>query len=162
MRLVAGVISLFVLALLPACKPESQALVGAPAPTLTALDLEGRGVDLDGFRGKIVFVNFWWSGCGPCLAEMPEIDDVYRARGDEDFVVLAVNMGQDAAEILAVRRLTRVSYPLLMDKLKIDAQKYGVIAAPTSFLIDRDGHLIERVNGPLTREQLDARLDEIG
>ncbi|PIE08898.1 MAG: thioredoxin [Rhodobacterales bacterium] len=150
------------LALLPGCKSEVSAQVGKPAPALTALTLGGDAIKLEDLRGKVVLVNFWWSGCGPCLTEMPQIDVVYRALADQGFEVLAVNMGQDAKEVRAVMRRTGVSYPLLLDGLKIDAKKYGVVAAPTSFLIDRDGNVVERINGPMTGEQLQARVEALG
>ncbi len=155
-------VSLLLLALLPGCKSEVSAQVGEPAPALTALTLSGEAIKLEDLRGKVVLVNFWWSGCGPCLVEMPEIEVVYRALADQGFEVLAVNMGQDAGEVRAVKRRTGVSYPLLLDGLKIDTRKYGVVAAPTSFLIDRDGTVVERINGPMTGAQLQARVEALG
>ncbi|MBU3029522.1 TlpA family protein disulfide reductase [Paracoccus marinaquae] len=67
-------------------------------------------------------------------------------------------MGQSNEVIHNVRRRTGVSYPLLADRLKIAAMHFGVLATPTSFLIGRDGTLVERINGPLSRAQLEARV----
>ncbi|MCW2309583.1 TlpA family protein disulfide reductase [Rhodobium gokarnense] len=145
-------------AFLIACEPEATVEVGKAAPDLTVMDLDGQPVKLSEMRGKVVFVNFWWSGCGPCLAEMPEIDRVYRRYRDEGLEVLAVNIGQDAETIRNTNRRLGVAYPLVSDELKISTKHYGVAFAPTSFLIDRKGVVRERINGPVTQETLTQKV----
>ena len=153
--------SLVALVVLAACEPQDLVKVGRPAPELTATDLNGKAVKLADLRGKVVFVNFWWSGCGPCLVEMPEIEHVYRRLRNDGFEVLAVNIGQDEKTIKNTNRRLGVTYPLLCDRLKITTNQYNVAFAPTSFLIDRDGVIRERINGPLTRNELMNKVAKI-
>ena len=154
----ALLLSLLVLA---GCQDNEPVRVGAPAPAISAMTPDGEPVVLASLEGKVVFVNFWWAGCGPCLAEMPAIDEAYHAIGDQDFSVLAVNFGQSPEVIRNINRRLKVSYPLLSDQLKIASTRYGVQAAPTSFLIDRKGVLQEVIYGPLTREQLEQKVQRL-
>lgn len=146
---------------LAGCQDQVPVRVNGPAPDISAMTSDGDPVDLSSFKGKVVFVNFWWSGCGPCLAEMPEIDEVYKSFGDRDFTVFSVNFGQDPDIIRNTARRLKVSYPLLSDQLKISSARYGVTAAPTSFLIDRDGIMREVIYGALTTEQLTQKVKNI-
>lgn len=151
----------FAATVLAACAPSENVEVGGAAPELTAMDMDGNAVTLSQMKGKIVFVNFWSSGCGPCLVEMPEIDEVYKRHRGDGFEVLAINMGQDDDTIKNVNRRLGVTYPLLSDRLKITSRQYGVAFVPTSFLIDREGVVLERINGPLTRDQLMRKVADI-
>ncbi|MGQ9371540.1 TlpA family protein disulfide reductase [Azospirillum sp. ST 5-10] len=152
------------LALLPAlagCGKPPVAEAGAPAPELTVLDRDGNAVRLADFRGRVVLVNFWITGCGPCLAEMPGLDRVYRARRERGFAVLGVNMGQDPDTVEAARRRLRVSFPLLSDQLMIAAKTYAVVGVPVSFLVDAEGRLRERIDGLLEPDALERKLDAL-
>jgi thiol-disulfide isomerase/thioredoxin len=143
---------------LAACGNEPVARVSEPAPELAAVDDHDQVVRIADMRGKIVLVNFWLSGCGPCLAEMPGIDAVYRRYKDKGLEVLAVNFGQSRMEIDDAGRRIGVSFPLLADPLKIAMRRYHVVGTPTSFVIDAAGVLRERIDGPLTGGDLERRL----
>ncbi|WP_319533628.1 TlpA disulfide reductase family protein [uncultured Cohaesibacter sp.] len=146
---------------LAGCKDEDPVRAGAPAPDISAMSSDENIVDLSAYRGKVVFVNFWWAGCGPCLAEMPAIDEAYQEIGPSDLAVFSVNFGQEPQIVRNIARRLKVSYPLLSDQLKIAAARYGVRAAPTSFLIDREGILQEAIYGPLTKEQLQQKVERL-
>jgi peroxiredoxin len=128
------------------------------APELTALDAREQVVKLADLRGKVVLVNFWLSGCGPCLAEMPGLDAVYRRYKDQGLEILGVNFGQSRMEIDDAARRTGVTFPLLSDPLKIAMRRYAVIGTPTSFIIDAQGVIRERIDGPLSGPALQQRI----
>ncbi len=144
--------------LVTACEEQKVATTAAAAPELAALDLGDQAVKLADYRDKVVFVTFWLNGCGPCLAEFPDIDAVYRRHKDQGFTVLAVNLGQDKAAIEASLRKVPVSFPFLADPLGITAKRYGVEGAPTAFLIDGKGIVRERFEGPVTPEDLEKKV----
>ncbi|MFC0220002.1 thiol-disulfide isomerase/thioredoxin [Pseudochelatococcus lubricantis] len=147
-------------ALLVGCKAEQEIARGKPVAEIAAITFDGTLVKLEHFRGKVVLLNFWSGGCGPCIAEMPALDAVYRANRDRGsgFTVLALNMGEpDAAVQRAAARLG-VSFPVLLDGLKITTDRYQVVGAPTSFLIDGEGRLIEKIVGPVDIAGLEAKL----
>jgi len=144
--------------LLAACQPEAEVKVGAPAPDITLIDLEGNESKLSDYKGDVLFVNFWWAGCGPCLREMPELDDVYAQYRDKGFHVLGINMGQKLEQIRNANRRIDVSFPLFMDELKITSQQYKVEFPPTSFIINRDGIITEQIIGPVSDEELEEKI----
>ncbi len=127
------------------------------APELVATTLDGRVVRLADLRGKTVLINFWLGGCGPCLAEMNELDGFYRAHRARGLEVLAVNMGQSKETVTQAAGQMQVSFPLLIDPLKITITRYKVSAAQTSFIVNPQGRLVERIDGPLNRALLSAK-----
>lgn len=147
-------VGLVTAALLTGCQQRKTAEADAPAPELAVLDLDGRAVTLADRRGSVVLVNFWMTGCGPCLAEMPALEAIhqtYKARG---FELLGVNMGQDEDTIVNAGRRLAVTFPLLSDRLMITAKAYQVVGVPVSVLIDRNGVLRHRFTGPVDRDEL--------
>ncbi|CAO3432983.1 redoxin family protein [Azospirillum doebereinerae] len=151
-------VGLLTAALLAGCQQRKAAETDAPAPELAVLDLDGRAVKLADRRGSVVLINFWMTGCGPCLAEMPALDSVHQAYKDRGFALLAVNMGQDQDTIVNAGRRLAVSFPLLSDRLMITTKAYQVVGVPVSVLIDRDGVLRHRFTGPVDRDELARRV----
>ncbi|MEF2070817.1 TlpA family protein disulfide reductase [Consotaella aegiceratis] len=152
-----GVLGAFLL--VAGCTDNKDAALHQPggedlAPELVATDLAGDVVRLADLRGKVVLVNFWQASCGPCLGELPGFDAFYRANQDKGAVIVAVNMGESDEVIEATARRMGLSLPLLVDRLDITSARYNVLAVPTSFLIDADGKLVERINGPLNEQDL--------
>lgn len=153
-RFVLTACLLVLAAALAGCQERKTAATDAPAPELAVLDQQGRPVKLADRRGTVVLVNFWMTGCGPCMAEMPELDAFYRDHKDRGFQLLGVNMGQDDATIAAAGRRLSVSFPLLSDRLMITSKAYGIVGVPVSILIDRDGVIRRRFDGPVSRAEL--------
>jgi len=147
-----------VVALVAGCDGEKTAATEDAAPELAVLDLDQNAVKLADLKGKVVLVNFWMVECGPCLAEMPGFETVYRKYKHDGFEILAVNMGQDTTAIRDASRRLEVTYPLLEDPLRITTERYDVMAAPTSFLIDREGRLHERINSPMSDKVLEQKI----
>ncbi|WP_316977014.1 TlpA family protein disulfide reductase [Shumkonia mesophila] len=152
------VVAALVLLMLAACKDQGPSRTGAAAPELGVLDAQGREVRIDARRGQVVLINFWLAECGPCIAEMPALDAFYKENKARGFDLLAVNMGQDAATVEATRRRVEVSFPMLVDPLKIATQRYGAIGAPTSFIVDAEGIVRERIEGPLSARDLQRKI----
>lgn len=147
---------------LSACDDRKEAAnrsgAGEPAPELGAMTLDGETVRLEDLKGRVVLVNFWLAECGPCMAEMPQFEAFYRANRHKGLEILAINAGQPPEVIEAVARRLELSFPLLADPLKITTTRYNVLAYPTSFIIGGDGRLIERINRPLDRDALSAKI----
>jgi thiol-disulfide isomerase/thioredoxin len=137
---------------------------GEPAPDFALPSYDGPVVRLSDFRGRIVLVNFWATWCGPCRAEMPEIEAVYREHKD-DLVVLAVNVERFDAE--ETRRLVRdfrdelgLTFPILFDTPNGEVFKqYRLRGLPDTFFIDRDGIVREVSYGQMSREMLLKKLE---
>ncbi|MDR3435638.1 TlpA disulfide reductase family protein [Telmatospirillum sp.] len=153
--------ALAVSVLLAACDEQTVATTSAEAPELAAIDLGDRAVKLADYRDKVVLVTFWLNGCGPCLAEFPGVEAIYRRHKDQGLAVLAVNLGQDKTMIEATLRKVPVTFPFLADPLGITAKRYGVEGAPTTFLIDGKGIVRERLDGPLPLDDLERKIQAL-
>lgn len=126
--------------------------VGHPAPALTLTDLSGRTVSLADFRGQAVFLNFWASWCGPCRAEMPEIQRL-AASLPAGTAVLTVNLtAREASPSAPLAYLTEhgYSFPVLLDPADDAGARFQVASMPTSLFISPEGVVTARVAGPLT------------
>ncbi len=116
------------------------------ATDFTAKNLEGKDIKLSDFRGKVVLVNFWAVWCGPCQEEIPELVNLYNTYRDKGFVVLGVSDPSDLGEIRKFVADHKMNYPVVIDKGPI-SDEYNVVGFPTSFLIDREGNIVQKYPG---------------
>ena len=120
-------------------------LASQPGESAAALELpllsDGQLVSLSDFKGKIVYVDFWASWCGPCRRSLPLYEALYQRLDSDRFQILAVNLDEDKRD--AERFLNRhpVSYPVLLDPDGNSAKAWSVLAMPSSYLIDSEGRL---------------------
>ncbi len=114
-----------------------------PAPVLILKDIDGQHHDLVKLKGKIVLVNFWATWCPPCRREMPSMDRLARKLADENFVVLAVDIGEDTDTIHSfISQLeSSPSFPILLDSHGKTMQTWKISGLPMTYLIDREGYL---------------------
>lgn len=111
------------------------------APDLQLSDLEGKTHDLKDYRGKIVLLNFWATWCPPCIKEIPSINNLQNKYSKEDFVVLSVDMGEEPKDIKAFLEHVPAEYPVLLDTNSSLASTWQLHAFPSTYIIDRTGHL---------------------
>jgi len=105
-------------------------------PIAQAADL-----DLSAYRGKIVYVDFWASWCGPCKQSFPWLDGLVREYASQDFVVIGVNVDKD--RVRAERFLSEIpaDFAIVYDPTGELATAYKVAGIPSGILIDRAGHM---------------------
>jgi thiol-disulfide isomerase/thioredoxin len=118
------------------------------APDFTLESLDGKNMKLSDFRGKAVLLNFWATWCGPCKIEMPwfvELQNQYAAQG---FQIVGVAMDDASKEDIGkFAKDMGVNYPILIGKESVGDQYGGVPALPESFLIGRDGKIVDKIIG---------------
>lgn len=121
---------------------------GFPAPDFSLRDLRGNAVRLSDFRGKIIFLNLWATWCPPCREEMPSMERLYRRFKGQDFAMLAVSEDTDPAVVRGFVSEMALSFPVLLDTDGKLPSRYGVTGYPETFVIDRDGNVIQHFIGP--------------
>jgi len=140
---------------------------GNRAYDFALLDREGNEITLSSLQGKVVFLNFWASWCGPCKAEMPHIQKVYEEYKEKDVVILAVNI--TASEKNGIEGVNsfleenKFTFPVLYDKDGAVATEYKVTSIPKTYIINKDGIIVNSIVGALSeeriKEQLEAAMD---
>jgi len=124
------------------------AQIGELAPDFNLPLVGGGEVRLSDLRGKVVMINFWATWCPPCKAEMPSMERLYARFKNSGFEILAINAEVDGLEILPeFLQKHGHSFPVPVDtegEVQVD---FGVFRFPESFIIDRDGRLVEHIVG---------------
>lgn len=146
-----------------------RTLTPAPLSDLELTDQFGNPHSLADYKGKVIFLNFWATWCGPCRNEMPDIQKLYEeysAQGeDAEVVILGIagpGIGQEgsAEEIADFMTKNGYTYPVLMDTSGEMFTQYGISAFPTTFMIDKDGNVYGYVPGQMTEDIMRSIIDQ--
>ena len=134
----------------PASGPDHVApRVGQAMPDFVLPDLEGNMVQLSALRGKVVFINIWATWCPPCVEEMPTMQRLYERFHDRDLALLAISIDALGAQVVApFMRQYGLTFPALLDPTASIERLYRTSGVPESFVVDKHGHLVEKVVGP--------------
>jgi peroxiredoxin len=115
------------------------AIAQGSAPDFTLRTMNGPNLRLAEQRGRVVMVNFWATWCGPCRQEMPQLDRLYQKYKSSGFVLLGVNVDEDARKAADVAVKLGVTFPVLLDTDKAVSKLYDLSTMPSTVIIDRDG-----------------------
>jgi thiol-disulfide isomerase/thioredoxin len=113
-------------------------------------DLSGATRRLSDFRGKVVFLNFWATWCGPCRFEMPSMEKLYQRLKAKGLEIVAVNLQEDRSSVQRFVNENGLSFPVLLDTAGRIGATYGARSIPTTYIVDREGFVIAGTIG--TRE----------
>ena len=136
--------------------------IGNPAPDLNFSSPSGKNIKLSNLKGKIVLLDFWASWCKPCRAENPNVVRLYNQYKDKGFTVYSYSLDKVAANWNAAIQQDRLIWPYHASDLRgwqgAGAALYNVKSIPQTFLIDRDGNIIDI---GLRGSELEEKLEEI-
>jgi peroxiredoxin len=111
------------------------------APDFTLRTADGQNLRLQEQRGRVVLVNFWATWCGPCKQEMPHLNRLYEKYRSSGFVLLAVNVDEDARLAVGTAQRMSLKFPVLLDGDKKVSKLYDLSSMPSTVMIDRDGRV---------------------
>ena len=145
----------------------SRPAINAPAPAFRLMDLDGTTHSLSQYQGKVVFLNFWATWCGPCKVEMPAMEALYQDFQSQGMEILAVSVDQQGAVVTRpFKEAMGLSFPILHDSDYQVGLTYGARTLPMTYVIDRRGVIRQRVfgardwNGPDARKLMSELLAE--
>src|SRR5258708_2201226 len=118
------------------------------APDFSLESLDGKSVRLSDLRGKAVLLNFWATWCGPCKIEMPWFVDLQKQYGPQGLQIVGVAMDDASKEDIGkFAKDMGVNYPILIGKEAVGEKSGGVNALRKTFLIGRDGKIVDKIIG---------------
>lgn len=116
---------------------------------LNVTNVEGETVDLNLYQGRVVLLNFWATWCPPCIKEMPSMQRLQDQFNEQEFQVVAVNMGQSVTTVESF--ILELDYdftlPVYLDEKGEAFSTLSIGGMPSSFLLDRNGKIVERIVG---------------
>jgi cytochrome c biogenesis protein CcmG/thiol:disulfide interchange protein DsbE len=118
-------------------------------PDFSLKDLTGKKVEIKQYKGKIIFLNFWATWCGPCKEEMPSLEVLHRQFKGDNFVLLTISV--DYEGLKPVREFLdkqHYTFPVLLDPNGETLDLFEVKGIPITFIIDKRGRVIGRAIGP--------------
>ncbi len=119
------------------------------APNFSLKDLNGRKIEIKQYKGKIIFLNFWATWCGPCKEEMPGLEVLHKQFTGENFVLLTVSVDYEGLKpVQGFVNKNQYTFPVLLDPNGETLDLFDVKGIPTTFIIDRNGMVIGRAIGP--------------
>jgi thiol-disulfide isomerase/thioredoxin len=123
-------------------KPETESAAAAFNYDFTIKDLEGNKIDVNSFKGKVIFFNMWATWCGPCRVEMPSIQALYDKVDHDSIVFIMLSLDKDEHRDKVVKYVQEkgFTFPVYQPSGYLPEQLH-VPSIPTTFIIGRDGKI---------------------
>ena len=132
---------------LPPQTPKFKSILGMEAPDFTLKNTAGKTYSLHDFKGKAVVIDFVGSWCPPCLAQLPYLQQVNDAYPPADLEVIGLDVGEEPKQVGEFALNSNFTFPMLVGAEPDVTQKYFVGDYPTTYVIDRTGHIVFKATG---------------
>jgi cytochrome c biogenesis protein CcmG/thiol:disulfide interchange protein DsbE len=117
---------------------------GDKAPGFTVTAENGKAISPQDFGGKLLLVNFWATWCPPCVDEIPGLNEMSRQLGPKGLVIVAISQDKDENVYKQFLQKNPLSFLTVRQPSQDIQLSYGTIQIPESYLIDRNGRVIEK------------------
>jgi thiol-disulfide isomerase/thioredoxin len=135
--------------------PAFATEAGQAAPSFTLPSRSGEPTSLDKLRGKVVYVDFWASWCGPCRRSFPWMNEMQQRYGSKGFVVVGVNVDKKRADADRFLAQNQANFTIVFDETGATPSAYAVKGMPSSYLIDGNGKVVYVERGFLDEHKAD-------
>jgi peroxiredoxin len=131
-----------------------------PAPDFELTDLTGKSISLSDLRGKVIFVNFWATWCGPCRQEIPDFIEFYKENKDNGAVILGVSVDKSTNKVRDFASDYGINYPIAMATDAIVKDYKPGKFVPTTIIIDSNGMIQQKQIGVMDKSALEHYFKE--
>jgi len=131
---------------------------GDIAPGFALPTATGEPIALDKLKGRVVYVDFWASWCGPCRRSFPWMNEMQQKYGAQGFTVVGVNVDKRRADAERFLRQTPATFSIVYDEAGKTPETYAVKGMPSSYLIDTAGKVVAVESG--FRDEQKAAFEE--
>jgi len=132
------------------------------APDFALPDAQGITIRLSDYKGKVVLLDFWATWCGPCMIEIPWFVEFQRRYKDQGFSVIGVSMDDEGwTSVRPFLERFKMNYPVLLGNDDAATAYGGIEVLPTTFLIDRQGRIVETHRGLVNKDTLENAIKSL-
>jgi len=171
----AGLLTALIMVANDAQSQQAIAPTFVPAPQRTLINFQAPDFEipmLDGvtlvspsdFEGRPLFINFWATWCGPCVRELPALEEFVATHADDDNgpALLTINLGETPEEIEGfLKEIGVQNLPVALDVNQVIKADYGVQNLPTTFIIDKTGMIRTMKLGEMRFEEMGLYLQQL-
>jgi len=126
------------------------------AKSFTLRNHDNSMISLTDFKEKMILVNFFATYCPPCRAEMPDFIRLQEKYGDKGFNVVAISVDTEYDRIIpSFVKALKINFPVLKATRQVVKDYDNVFALPVSFLLNKEHKIIEKINGPVSIEEIE-------
>ena len=131
------------------------------APNFDLTSTEGKNVKLSDYRGKVVIVDFWATWCPPCRKGIPDLIELQNEFKDK-LVVIGVSLDQDTkSDVIPFIKKYGINYPVVYGTNQVIVDYGSINAIPTSFVINKEGKIVDKHIGLVPKSDLETKIKEI-
>lgn len=137
--------------------------VGEPAPAIEATSTAGAPVRISAEPGKVLYIDFWASWCGPCRQSFPWMNEMQAKYRDKGLQIVGINLDAQSSDASRFLEKIPAQFTIAYDARGTSAVQYGVKGMPSSVLIGRDGKVLARHMGfnAESRAQLEQEFEKL-
>lgn len=127
----------------------------------------GETGSLADYKGKVVMLNFWGTWCPPCRRELPDLVRLREKHAEKGFEIIGIALERPSStgtmeeHLAAFAEHHGLEYPLILANQEINLQYGGIQAVPTTFIVNRDGKVVDMLVGGMSEVQFQAALDAV-
>lgn len=137
----------------------ADAQLDKKAPDFTLQDLEGKPFSLSALEGKVIILDFWATWCPPCRAEIPHFIALYDQYKSDGLEVIGVALDRGGANVVKpFAKDLEINYPILIGNQEVTEDYGGIRGIPTTFVIDREGRIVEKFVGYREKEVFESAI----